>query len=110
MLLMAIFSRKLAKELIWRERGSQYVADSHLKIIVQHRIIQSMSRRGNCWDNAVAESFFTTLKNELVYQQKFNIIPIPTINYTYPIHHRFACSCTKMYTVRAHGSNRISVF
>lgn len=31
-----------------------------------------MSRKGNCWDNAVAESFFATLKNELVYQQKFN--------------------------------------
>jgi transposase InsO family protein len=72
-LLMAIFSRKPAKGLIWHtDRGSQYVADSHLKIIQQHGIIQSMSRKGNCWDNAVAESFFATLKNELVYQQKFN--------------------------------------
>ena len=72
-LLMAIFSRKSAKGLIWHtDRGSQYVAESHLKIIAQHGIIQSMSRKGNCWDNAVAESFFATLKNELVYQQKFN--------------------------------------
>ena len=45
---------------------------SHLKIIQQHGIIQSMSRKGNCWDNAVAESFFATIKNELIYQQKFN--------------------------------------
>ena len=72
-LLMAIFTRKPARGLIWHtDRGSQYVADSHLKIIKQHGIIQSMSRKGNCWDNAVAESFFATLKNELVYQQKFN--------------------------------------
>lgn len=72
-LLMAIFSRKPARGLIWHtDRGSQYVSDSHLKIIKQHGIIQSMSRKGNCWDNAVAESFFATLKNELIYQQKFN--------------------------------------
>jgi len=72
-LLMAIFSRKPARGLIWHtDRGSQYVADSHLKIIKQHEITQSMSRKGNCWDNAVAESFFATLKNELIYQQKFN--------------------------------------
>lgn len=72
-LLMAIFTRKPVRGLIWHtDRGSQYVADSHLKIIQQHGIIQSMSRKGNCWDNAVAESFFATLKNELIYQQKFN--------------------------------------
>lgn len=72
-LLMAIFKRKPAKGLIWHtDRGSQYVAESHLKIIKQHGIIQSMSRKGNCWDNAVAESFFATLKNELIYKQKFN--------------------------------------
>ena len=34
----------------------------------QHGITQSMSRKGNCWDNAVAESFFHTLKNELIHQ------------------------------------------
>jgi transposase InsO family protein len=33
-----------------------------------------MSRKGNCWDNAVAESFFKTLKSELIYHVKFNII------------------------------------
>ena len=36
-----------------------------------HGVIQSMSRKGNCWDNAVAESFFHTLKTELVHQQEF---------------------------------------
>lgn len=71
-LLMAIWTRKPANGLIWHtDRGSQYVSDSHLRIIQQHNIIQSMSRKGNCWDNAVAESFFNILKTELIHQQKF---------------------------------------
>ena len=71
-LLMAIWQRKPRKGLIWHtDRGSQYASNSHCKIIHQHGIIQSMSRKGNCWDNAVAESFFHTLKNELIYQCKF---------------------------------------
>ena len=72
-LLMAIWSRKPGKGLVWHtDRGSQYASDSHLAIIKQHQIIQSMSRKGNCWDNAaVAESFFHSLKTELTHQQKF---------------------------------------
>lgn len=71
-LLMAIWQRKPARGLIWHtDRGSQYASHSHLKIINEHGIIQSMSRKGDCWDNAVAESFFHTLKSELIYQSKF---------------------------------------
>lgn len=70
--LMAIWQRKPPKGLVWHtDRGSQYCAASHAKIIKQHGIIQSMSRKGNCWDNAVAESFFHTIKTELIYQTKF---------------------------------------
>jgi len=58
-LLMALWQRKPLKGLIWHtDRGSQYASDSHRVIIKQHHIIQSMSRKGDCWDNAVAESFF----------------------------------------------------
>jgi putative transposase len=71
-LLMAIWKGKPAKGLIWHtDRGSQYASDSHRKILKQHGVIQSMSRRGNCWDNAVAESFFHTLKTELVHHCNF---------------------------------------
>ena len=71
-LLMAIWQRKPPKGLIWHtDRGSQYCSDSHAKLTKQHGIIQSMSRKGNCWDNAVAESFFHTIKTELIYQHKF---------------------------------------
>ena len=71
-LLMAIWQRKPAKGLIWHtDRGSQYAAKSHRDLLKEHHIIQSMSRRGDCWDNAVAESFFHTLKTELTHHRKF---------------------------------------
>jgi len=71
-LLMAIWQRKPLEGLVWHtDRGSQYAADIHRAIIKQHHITQSMSRKGDCWDNAVAESFFHTLKTELTHQCKF---------------------------------------
>jgi transposase InsO family protein len=67
---MAITNRKPSKGLIWHtDRGSQYASYSHKDLLSKHGIIQSMSRKGNCWDNAVAESFFHTLKTELVYHE-----------------------------------------
>ena len=69
-LTMALISRKPAKGLIWHtDRGSQYASYSHRDLLQQYGIVQSMSRKGNCWDNAVAESFFHTLKTELVYHE-----------------------------------------
>jgi len=69
---MAIQLRKPSSGLIWHtDRGSQYASDSHRKILQENGIIQSMSRKGDCWDNAVAESFFHTLKTELVNHYKF---------------------------------------
>ena len=67
---MAITTRKPPKGLIWHtDRGSQYASYSHKDLLKQYGIVQSMSRKGNCWDNAVAESFFHTLKTELIYHQ-----------------------------------------
>ena len=71
-LLMALWKRKPDKDLIWHtDRGSQYASDSHRTILKEHHIIQSMSRKGNCWDNAVSESFFHTLKTELTHHCQF---------------------------------------
>ncbi len=71
-LLMALWSRKPKQGLIWHtDRGSQYASDSHREILKEHGVIQSMSRKGNCWDNSVAESFFHTLKTELVHHMQF---------------------------------------
>ena len=69
---MALISRKPPKGLIWHtDRGSQYASYSHRDLLELHGIEQSMSRKGNCWDNAVAESFFHTLKTELVYHKVY---------------------------------------
>jgi hypothetical protein len=50
------------------DQGSQYGSDDYRRLLAAHRIACSMSRRGNCWDNAVVESFFATLKPELIYR------------------------------------------
>lgn len=71
-ILMAIWKRKPDKGLIWHtDQGIQYASESHREILKNHNIIQSMSRKGNCWDNAVSESFFGTMKTELTHHLKF---------------------------------------
>ncbi len=48
------------------DQGSQYASNSYREMIEQHGFDRSMSRRGDCWDNAIAESFFATLKGDLI--------------------------------------------
>ena len=50
------------------DRGAQYAATAYRDVLAAHGAVSSMSRTGNCWDNAVAESFFATLKTELVHR------------------------------------------
>jgi len=54
------------------DRGSQYCSTEYRNVLVCNNIYSSMSRKGNCWDNAVSESFFGTLKNEQVSWQKYS--------------------------------------
>jgi len=69
---MALQNRNPPMKLIWHtERGSQYASDSHRRLLDGHGIIQSMSAKGDCWDNAVSESFFHSLKTELVHHERF---------------------------------------
>jgi transposase InsO family protein len=53
------------------DRGSQYCARDYIKLLERLNMRVSMSRKGNCWDNAPMESFWGTLKNELVYHQRY---------------------------------------
>ncbi len=53
------------------DRGSQYAGNAYQKVLKAHGTICSMSRKGDCWDNAVAESFFATLKVEFVHETLF---------------------------------------
>ncbi len=65
---MAITNRKPnAGTIIHSDRGSQYACDVFASLVKENKLVQSMSRKGNCWDNAVAESFFKSLKTELIY-------------------------------------------
>lgn len=69
---MALFRQKQkAPKVVHSDRGSQYASEIFRKELKAHRCKQSMSRKGDCWDNAVAESFFGTLKTELIYHEKF---------------------------------------
>jgi transposase InsO family protein len=53
------------------DRGSQYASYAFRRLLTANHIRQSMSGKGNCYDNAMAESFFKTLKTELIYQNKY---------------------------------------
>jgi len=53
------------------DRGGQYAATEYQKLLTKTEMICSMSRKGDCWDNAPMESFFATLKTELVYRKQF---------------------------------------
>ena len=53
------------------DRGSQYAATAYQQLLTLHGMTGSMSRRGNCWDNACVESFFGTLKRELIYHRQY---------------------------------------
>jgi len=69
-LLMAVWRRKPAQRvLIHSDQGSQYGSDDWARFCRDNRLDPSMSRRGNCWDNAVAESFFSSLKKERIRNQ-----------------------------------------
>ncbi len=67
-LLMVVWKRKPEKGLLWHTVAA---ADSHRALLKQHGIRQSISRKGNCWDNVVSESFFHTLKTELIHHQTY---------------------------------------
>lgn len=53
------------------DRGSQYASQDYQKALQDAGAVCSMSRRGNCWDNAVTESFFSSLKREMVHRRRF---------------------------------------
>jgi putative transposase len=64
---MAIGARRPQPGLLHHsDRGRQYAAQDYRALLEQHGMVASMSRTGNCWDNAVAESFFSTLELELI--------------------------------------------
>ncbi len=69
---MGIDRRGCAPLLVHSDRGSQYASDEFLTALKPNDILSSMSRRGDCFDNAVSESFFATIKKECIYLMSFD--------------------------------------
>jgi putative transposase len=70
---MALAQRQPTAQLILHsDRGRQFASAAYRQVLAQHRLTASMSRKGNCYDNAHIESFWSTLKYELVYHHRFN--------------------------------------
>ncbi len=71
-LTMAVQRRRPPSGVVFHsDRGSQYASGDFQKLLTKHGMRCSMSRKGNCWDNAPVESFFGSLKQELVFHQKY---------------------------------------
>ncbi len=69
---MALQQRRPAQGLLHhRDRGVQYASEDYQQLLARHHMEVSMSRKGNCWDNAAMESFWATLKTELVHQERY---------------------------------------
>jgi transposase InsO family protein len=69
---MALAQRRPTQPLIIHsDRGAQFASTAYRQVLTQHRLLASMSRKGNCYDNAFIESFWSTLKYELVYHHRF---------------------------------------
>ena len=69
---MAITLRQPAAGLlVHSDRGSQYASAAHRKLLADNKLLASMSRQGNCWDNAVMERFFLNLKMERVWRRSY---------------------------------------
>ncbi len=71
---MAIRNRPTYEVLFHSDRGVQYASHECKKEIKKYGILSSMSRKGNCWDNAVAENFFKILKSEMIHHIDYNSI------------------------------------
>ena len=69
---MALSQRRHSQNLIVHsDRGAQFASSAYRQLLAQHGLTASMSRKGNCYDNAFIEAFWSSLKYELVYHHRF---------------------------------------
>lgn len=72
-MLMAVYQRQPKTEvLVHSDQGSQYCSADYLAIMKEHNLVPSMSRAGKCHDNAVAESFFATIKKRIIKRKIYS--------------------------------------
>jgi putative transposase len=103
-LTMALFRRRFPKGVIVHsDRGSQYCSEKYRQILRKNNLIGSMSRKGNCWDNAPSESFFHSLKVELMQQNMFdNRDEAKTQIFNYIEGYYNIKECTQLLTIKHH--------
>jgi transposase InsO family protein len=71
-LMMALWRRGFPRNVLFHsDRGSQYCSHDYQNMLKHYGLTCSMSRKGNCWDNSVAESFFHSIKTELIYHERY---------------------------------------
>ena len=91
-LMMAVWRRMPTQKIIVHsDKGSQCSSDDWKRFCDANRLLPSMSRRGNCWDNAVAESYFITLKKERIRKQIYktrDLARAVVFDYTEAIYNR----------------------
>jgi putative transposase len=78
--MMAVKRRRPNGTVIQSDQGCQYGSDDWRRLCRKNRLEPSMSRRANCWDNAVAESFFASLKKERIKKRIYNTRTMATID------------------------------
>jgi len=70
---MALLQRRPSRRplIVHSDRGAQFASSAYRQLLAQYGLVASMSRKGNCYDNAFIESFWSSLKYEVVYHQRF---------------------------------------
>ena len=102
---------------IYSDRGTQYASKAYRRLLKAHGFIGSMSRKGDCWDNAVAESFFGSLKQERVqwryYQTRFeaqqDVLQYISMFYnSYRLHSYLGYVCPNQYESEMSGLKKVA--
>jgi len=91
--------------MVHSDRGVQYASCDFRALLHKHRFVQSMSRKGNCWDNAVAESFFHTIKTQMIHHCTFQNVAeaeLALFNYIEVYYNRQRKHSTNGYKSPAH--------
>jgi transposase InsO family protein len=117
-LMMGIWLRRPAAGLVVHsDRGTQYASKAYRRLLKAHGFIGSMSRKGDCWDNAVAESFFGSLKQERVqwryYQTRFeaqqDVLQYISMFYnSYRLHSYLGYVCPNQYESEMAGLKKVA--
>nr|WP_242604505.1 IS3 family transposase [Legionella gresilensis] len=102
-LMMALFRRGFPKGVLFHlDRGSQYCSFDYQALLKANNMTCSMSRKANCWDNSVAESFSHTLKTELIYSERYLTRHSATQNVF-----QYIEWCSKTFYARIHSTRII---